>query len=66
MIHHLVIYCVLSIIIRDYLVFEIRKNLDLRKILVTVSKWSHYILSDVLAESGLHFDRVVHEIVFSY
>ena len=46
--------------------FEIRKNLDLRKILVTVSKWSHYILSDVLAESGLHFDRVVHEIVFSY
>ena len=32
MIHHLVIYCVLSIIIRDFLVFEIRKNLDFRKI----------------------------------
>ena len=30
-----VIYCVLSIVIRDFLVFEIRKNLDLRKILVT-------------------------------
>ena len=28
MIHHLVIYCVLSIRIRDFLVFEIRKNLD--------------------------------------
>ena len=34
-IHHLVIYYVLSIIIRDFLAFEIRKNLDLRKILVT-------------------------------
>ena len=31
---HLVIYCVLSITIRDFLVFEIRKNLDLRKIFV--------------------------------
>ena len=35
LIHHLVIYCVLSIIIRNFLVFEIRKNLDLRKFLVT-------------------------------
>ena len=35
LIHDLVIYCVLCIIIRDFLVFEIRKNLDLRKILVT-------------------------------
>ena len=35
MIHHLVIYCELSIIIRNILVFEIRTNLDLRKILVT-------------------------------
>ena len=35
MIHHFVIYCVLSIIIRDFLAFEIRKNLDLRKILFT-------------------------------
>ena len=46
--HHLVIKCVLSIIIRDFLVFEIRKNLDLRKILVTPQIFLNPILCRLL------------------